>query len=115
MELSTHSNTIGLHYGARLNSIAIPEIRKCEGGENHSIAVYAVPEDDTSKNLPRHDCEIERQQRACQLLLLALCAREPERSYNILKASGKVPEHVKILPSALTSSGVIERKKKRER
>ena len=83
--------------------------------ENYGIAVYLVPEENTSKVCARHGCEVVRGPRG-----LVRCPyghtmhADLNAAMNILKkAGGKVPERVKVLSFTPTPEGVIERKEKR--
>ena len=84
--------------------------------ENYGIAVYLVPEENTSKVCARHGCEVVREPRG-----LVRCPyghimhADLNAAMNILKkAGGKVPERVKVLSFTPTPEGVIERKRKQE-
>jgi putative transposase len=83
--------------------------------ENYGIAVYLVPEENTSKVCARHGCEVVREPRG-----LVRCPyghvmhADLNAALNILKrAGGRVPERVKVLSFTPTPEGVIERRKKR--
>jgi len=83
--------------------------------ENFGIAVYAVPEDGTSKTCAYHGCKVVREPRG-----LVRCPRghtmhaDVNAALNVLKrGGGKVPERVKVLSFVPTPSGVIERKRRR--
>ena len=82
--------------------------------ENYGIAVYLVPEENTSRVCARHGCEVERGPRG-----LVRCPyghvmhSDINAALNILKrAGGRVPERVKVLSFTPTPSGVIERRKR---
>ena len=84
--------------------------------ENLGIAVYLMPEENTSKVCARHGCEVKRKPRG-----LVLCPyghvmhADLNAAMNILKrGGGRVPERVKTLSFTPTPDGVIERGKKRE-
>jgi putative transposase len=83
--------------------------------ENYGIAVYLVPEENTSKVCARHGCEVVREPRG-----LVRCPyghtmhADLNAAMNILKrGGGKVPERVKVLSFTPTPEGVIERRKRR--
>jgi len=84
--------------------------------ENYGIAVYLVPEENTSRICARHGCEVKREPRG-----LVRCPyghvmhSDLNAAMNILKrGGGKVPERVKVLSFTPTPEGVIERKRKQE-
>jgi putative transposase len=84
--------------------------------ENYGIAVYLVPEENTSRICARHGCEVVREPRG-----LVRCPyghvmhADLNAAMNILKrAGGRVPERVKVLSFTPTPDGVIERGKKQE-
>ncbi|MCC6066005.1 MAG: transposase [Thermofilum sp.] len=84
--------------------------------ENYGIAVYLVPEENTSKVCARHGCEVVREPRG-----LVRCPyghvmhADLNAAMNILKrGGGKVPERVKVFSFTPTPEGVIERRKRRE-
>jgi putative transposase len=77
--------------------------------ENHGIAVFEIPEDNTSKVCARHGCEVVRKPRG-----LVWCPfghtmhSDVNAAMNILKrGSGRVPQRVKVLSFIPTASGVI--------
>ena len=83
--------------------------------ENYGIAVYLVPEENTSRVCARHGCEVVREPRG-----LVRCPyghamhADLNAAMNILKrGGGRVPERVKTLSFTPTPEGVIERGKKR--
>jgi len=85
--------------------------------ENYGIAVYLVPEENTSRVCARHGCEVVREPRG-----LVRCPyghamhADLNAAMNILKrGGGKVPERVKVFSFTPTPEGVIERGKKRRR
>ena len=94
--------------------LVIKEITRA--AENYGIAVYLVPEENTSRICARHGCEVVREPRGL--------VRRPfghtmhadlNAAMNILKrAGGKVPERVKVLSFTPTPEGVCERKRKQE-
>jgi putative transposase len=83
--------------------------------ENLGIAVYLVPEENTSKVCARHGCEVVRGPRG-----LVRCPyghtmhADLNAAMNTLKRGrGKVPERVRVLSFTPTPEGVIERGKER--
>jgi putative transposase len=91
--------------------LVIREIARA--AENLGIAVYLVPEENTSKVCARHGCEVQRGPRS-----LVRCPyghamhSDINAAMNILKrAGGRVPERVKVLSFTPTPEGVIERKR----
>ena len=77
--------------------------------ENHGIAVFEIPEDNTSRVCARHGCEVVRKPRG-----LVWCPfghtmhSDVNAAMNILKrGSGRVPQRVKVLSFIPTASGVI--------
>ena len=77
--------------------------------ENHGIAAFEIPEDNTSKTCARHGCEVERGPRG-----LVRCPHghvmhsDVNAAMNILKrGGGKVPMRVRVLSFVPTASGVI--------
>jgi putative transposase len=94
--------------------LVIKEIARAT--ENLGIAVYSVPEENTSRICARHRCEVVRKPRG-----LVRCPyghimhADLNAAMNILKrGGGRVPERVKVLSFTPTPDGVIERGKKRE-
>ena len=85
--------------------------------ENHGIAAFEIPEDNTSKTCARHGCEVERGPRG-----LVRCPyghtmhADVNAAMNILKrGGGRVPTRVRVLSFIPTASAVIaanEKKKK---
>jgi putative transposase len=84
--------------------------------ENHGIAAFEIPEDNTSKTCARHGCEVVRKPRG-----LVRCPyghvmhSDLNAAMNILaRGGGKVPARVKVLsfiPSASRVIAVNEKKK----
>jgi len=77
--------------------------------ENHGIAVYEVPEDNTSKTCARHGCEVVRKPRG-----LVWCPygqvmhADLNAAMNFLaRGGGKVPARVKVLSFIPTANKVI--------
>jgi putative transposase len=77
--------------------------------ENHGIAAFEIPEDDTSRVRARHGCEVVRKPRG-----LVWCPfghtihSDVNAAMNILKrGGGKVPMRVKVLSFIPTASRVI--------
>jgi putative transposase len=94
--------------------LVIKEIARA--AENYGIAVYLVPEENTSRICARHGCEAVREPRG-----LVRCPyghvmhADLNAAMNILKrGGGEVPERVKVLSFTPTPSGIIERRKRRE-
>jgi len=85
--------------------------------ENHGIAAFEIPEDNTSKTCARHGCEVERGPRG-----LVRCPyghtmhADVNAAMNILKrGGGRVPMRVRVLSFIPTASKVVavnEKKKK---
>ena len=84
--------------------------------ENHGIAAFEIPEDNTSKTCARHACEVTRKPRG-----LAWCPyghtmhADLNAAMNILaRGGGKVPERVRVrsfIPTANKVVPVNEKKK----
>ena len=85
--------------------------------ENYGIAVFAIPENGTSKVCARHGCRVERKPRG-----LVECEKghimhsDVNAALNILARGAsalglavKVPERVKVLSFTPTPSGVVEK------
>jgi len=77
--------------------------------ENHGIAAFEIPEDNTSKKCARHGCEVVRKPRG-----LVWCPyghtmhSDVNAAMNILaRGGGKVPQRVRVLSFIPTASGVI--------
>jgi putative transposase len=77
--------------------------------ENHGIAAFEIPEDNTSKTCARHGCEVIRKPRG-----LVWCPyghvmhADLNAAMNILaRGGGKVPERVKVLSFIPTANKVI--------
>jgi putative transposase len=77
--------------------------------ENHGIAAFEIPEDNTSKTCARHGCEVQRGPRG-----LVRCPHghtmhaDLNAAMNILKrGGGKVPVRVRVLSFIPTASKVI--------
>ena len=77
--------------------------------ENHGIAVFEIPEDNTSRVCARHSCEVQRGPRG-----LVLCPyghvmhADVNAAMNILKrAGGRIPMRVKVRSFIPTASKVI--------
>jgi putative transposase len=85
------------------------EMRLATTLENHGIAAFEIPEDNTSKVCARHGCEVVRKPRG-----LVRCPHghvmhaDVNAAMNILKrGGGRVPQRVKVLSFIPTASGVI--------
>jgi len=91
--------------------------------ENYGIAVFAVPENGTSKVCARHGCEVVRKPRG-----LVKCEKGHTmhsdvnaalnilvRGARLLRCEAEVPERVKAYSFTPTPSGVIERKRKKRK
>jgi len=83
--------------------------------ENHGIAAFEIPEDNTSKTCARHGCEVERGPRG-----LVRCPHghtmhaDVNAAMNILKrGGGKVPVRVRVLSFIPTASKVIAANEKK--
>jgi len=77
--------------------------------ENHGIAAFEIPEDNTSKVCARHGCEVVRKPRG-----LVWCPyghtmhADVNAAMNILKrGGGRVPARVKVLSFIPTANKVI--------
>jgi len=85
--------------------------------ENAGIACYAVEESNTSKYCAYHGCEVERAPRG-----LVRCPHghalhaDINAALNVLKrASGKLPERLRVLSFTPTPGGVLPAKKRRRK
>jgi putative transposase len=77
--------------------------------ENHGIAAFEIPEDNTSKTCARHSCEVVRKPRG-----LVWCPyghamhADVNAAMNILaRGGGKVPERVKVFSFIPTANKVV--------
>jgi len=90
--------------------------------ENHGIAAFAVPEDETSKVCARHGCEVVRKPRGLVKCLHGhVMQSDVNAALNILRRGAQlleckvhVPERVKVHSFTPTPSRVIEPKKKKD-
>jgi putative transposase len=85
------------------------EMRLATTFENHGIALFEIPEDNTSKVCARHWCEVVRKPRG-----LVRCPyghtmhADVNAAMNILaRGGGKVPQRVRVLSFIPTASKVI--------
>ncbi len=88
--------------------------------ENDGVAVFAVPEDGTSKVCARHGCRVERMPRG-----LVKCEKGHtthadlnaalnilKRGAQLLECEAELPGRVEVLSFTPTPSGIVERKRK---
>jgi putative transposase len=77
--------------------------------ENHGIAVFEIPEDNTSRVCARHGCEVIRKPRGLVRCPLGhVMHADVNAAMNILKrGGGRVPQRVKVLSFIPTASKVI--------
>jgi putative transposase len=77
--------------------------------ENHGIAAFEIPEDNTSKTCARHGCEVIRKPRGLVLCPFGHAMHvDLNATMNILKrGGGRVPQRVKVLSFIPTASKVI--------
>jgi len=77
--------------------------------ENHGIAAFEIPEDNTSKKCARHGCEVVRKPRGLVRCLHGHAMHSDiNAAMNVLaRGGGKVPTRVKVLSFIPTASKVI--------